>query len=155
MERNVSSWEIKNRPNSNAWIESAKIIEPLATFKYGDKMILEVRFRSLRPIYPYLGIVITSIFGVKLINSNNRYQNDHSDFSKTTNGIITCDFNSLPLMKGTYFISLFFGDYLGDEHIIENALAFDVNEKDIWGKGKFPPTNSSELWWPTNYKISQ
>jgi len=57
-------------------------------------------------------------------------------------------------MKGNYVISFYFGDQTGDEHIVENALTFTVDEKDVWGKGKLPPRNVSEMWWPTQFTIS-
>lgn len=153
--KNFLTWRLKENKNLNAWIEQAQIINDKELFEYGDRLVIKLWFAAKQPIHPYIGFVITSSNGVRVINSNNRYQDRRVTTSKSTSGTILCDFGEIPLMKGSYHITLFFGDYLQDEHIVENALFFEVAEKDIWGNGKFPPANSSEIWWPVKYSISQ
>lgn len=138
---------------TNAWVESIKVggSHPLA---YGDNLQIEAKFRSINPVQPFIGFVISSVNGVQIINANNRYQNTSGQGEKMSAGVIRCDLGAVPLMKGSYVISFYFGDQVGDEHVVENALTFTIDEKDVWGKGKLPPRNVSEMWWPTQFTIS-
>lgn len=139
--------------SANTWVESIRLggSHPL---EYGDHLQIEAKFKSINPVQPCIGFVISSVNGVQIINTNNRYQNATSHGDKMSSGIIRCDLGAVPLMKGSYVISFYFGDNVGDEHVVENAITFTVDEKDVWGKGKLPPRNVSELWWPTQFTIS-
>jgi hypothetical protein len=44
----------------------------------------------------------------------------------------------LPLVPGTYTVDLFIGDGLVDSYVFENALSFEVNERQIFVDGKNP-----------------
>lgn len=144
-----------DRPsNANAWIESIRLVGSRQPMEYGDGLQIEAKFNSIIPVQPYIGFVISSMNGVQIINTNNRYQNSTTVREKMSSGAILCDLGTVPLMKGSYIISFYFGDQAGDEHVVENALTFTVDEKDVWGKGKLPPRNVSEMWWPTQFTIS-
>ncbi len=57
-------------------------------------------------------------------------------------------------MEGRYNISLWFGSQSRVEHQhIEDALSFEVEERDIWGMGKLPTQRISQLWWPTVFEF--
>ena len=100
---------------------------------------------------PRLGFLICSD-GLPLINSNNHYQCAEAG-KAMTEGVIRARLGSLPLMPGEYTVSLWFGNQHGDHQVAENALSFEVIEKDIWGNGKTPPKGASYMWWPTNFEI--
>ena len=38
-------------------------------------------------------------------------------------------------------------------HVAEQAISFEVTEKDVWGHGKLPPKNAASMWWPTTFQI--
>jgi lipopolysaccharide transport system ATP-binding protein len=143
------------KPSSaNAWIQSIRICGSRHPIEYGDRLMIEAKFRANDPIVPHIGLVISSTRGVQILNANNRYQKYANTEEKFSEGTIVCDLGAVPLMKGTYVLSFFFGDQAGDEHVVDNALSFTVDEKDVWGKGKLPPLNVSEMWWPTEFKVS-
>jgi lipopolysaccharide transport system ATP-binding protein len=140
--------------NASAWVERIRLNSARHPLEYGDRVVIEVTFRSIEPIQPCIGFVLSSMNGVQLLNTNNRYQNSSVITEPLKEGVIVCDLGAVPLMQGNYVISFYFGDTTGDEHIVENALTFTVDEKDVWGKGKLPPANVSEMWWPTQFTIS-
>jgi hypothetical protein len=51
----------------------------------------------------------------------------------------------VPLIPGTYSISLWLGDQTGYWHIEPDAASFYVVERDIWGLGKLPPADGTNL----------
>jgi hypothetical protein len=103
--------------------------------------------------YPRLGFVITNEEGQRVLNANNRYQQDDVLEFPTLEGTVSCDLGMVPLMPGRYTISLLFGDYCFDSHRVENALEFEVAERDVWGHGRIPLKSTSMLWWPTRFEF--
>jgi len=118
----------------------------------GDSLALSVEFAAELPIsHPRLGFVITTQGGIPVINANNRYQPSSKYASPVSAGTIRCDLGIVPLAAGRYVITLYFGDLAEDTHVVEDALSFEVIERDIWGHGQVPPENISCLWWPTTF----
>lgn len=143
--------------NAMMWIEQISLngneIDPVLYF--GERMVLKIICRSKIEIAAYLGLVITSLDGIALLNANNRYQKNDSIRLSDEAAEITCDLGIIPFMEGNYTISLYLGDENKDHHILENIIMFGVYEKDIWGTGKMPPKKISNFYWNTKFKISQ
>jgi len=74
-------------------------------------------------------------------------------FEPTANGIVTCHFERLPLVPGTYSIDL----WLGDEHTaidaIFDAVSFDVTPADVFGSGKLPHAGMGSVFWPATWSL--
>ena len=121
----------------------------------GDPLTIEIGFRSETPITkPSVGFVISSARGEKVVNANNIYQQSPEFHAPVKKGVVSCKLGVLPLMEGRYSISLWFGSQSRVEHQhLEDALAFDVVERDIWGMGKLPTQRISQLWWPTVFEF--
>ena len=137
------------------WMCSATLLcnsSPSTTLHMGDSLALSVEFAAEVPIsLPRLGFVITTQGGIPIINANNRYQPSSKYASPVRAGTIRCDLGIVPLAAGRYVITLYFGDQAEDTHVVEDALSFEVIERDIWGHGQVPPENISCLWWPTTF----
>ncbi|HWB19716.1 MAG TPA: Wzt carbohydrate-binding domain-containing protein, partial [Phycisphaerales bacterium] len=100
-----------------------------------------------------IGLVITTADGEKIINTNNRFQPSAVELSSpVTSGVLRIKLGQVPLVGGRYFVSFWFGDPAHDSHIVENALVFEVIERDIWGLGRVPVQSTARLWWPTTYE---
>jgi lipopolysaccharide transport system ATP-binding protein len=144
----------KNLP---LWIESATVIcdEMASTQLYmGGNLAIDIVFKSI--VYMRnitIGFVIYSSQGEPIINANNHYQKSELETIKTKNGTIRCNLGVVPLMQGTYSISLWLSNGTQDYHCLEKALFFEAVEQDIWGKGRTPTVNMSFLWWPTNFNL--
>jgi lipopolysaccharide transport system ATP-binding protein len=143
----------------NVWMESVSILcngEPNSTLETGDKMGLEVKFRSSEPIQkPIVGYLIRSSRGENAVCSNNYFLPSAGYPKPVTEGTIICDLADLPLMAGSYSVSFWLCRNPQEQHHVEDVLHFTVEEKDIWGNGALPPESLSSLWWPTQFRFSE
>jgi lipopolysaccharide transport system ATP-binding protein len=149
-----------SKPNGRyAWIESVSIRcndKPAPILSMGDPLTVDICFRSDTPIRkPSVGFVISSVRGEKIVNANNIYQQSPEFDVPVNEGLVSCKLGVLPLMEGRYTISVWFGAHSRLEHQqIEDALSFEVVERDVWGTGKLPTPRISQLWWPTIFEFS-
>ena len=121
----------------------------------GSTLRLLVNFKTDTPIkHPRLGFILQTLEGERLLNSNNRFQPSPSFSEPVASGSISCELGVPPLMPGRYAISLWLGDSTSDQHIVYEALGFEITEKDLWGNGQIPPP-TSHLWWPTQFSFSE
>jgi hypothetical protein len=122
----------------------------------GDQLALQVNYGADKPIaYPSVGFVISSAQGDPLINANNVYQRSDPLLTPTINGTVICKMGVLPLMENKYAVTIWFGaDEASQHQHLENCLAFEVSEHDIWGKGKLPTKRISAMWWPTTFEAT-
>jgi lipopolysaccharide transport system ATP-binding protein len=145
--------------NLTVWMESVSILgngEPTSALEIGDKISLEVKFRSYNPIQkPIVGYVIRSSRGENVINANNYYLPSSGYAMPVTEGTIICDLGDLPLMAGSYFVSFWLCRNPHEQHEAEDVLHFTVEEKDVWGNGALPPKSISHLWWPTQFRFRE
>ncbi len=129
---------------------------PTPHMDMGSQLTVQVNFESDVPVHqPRIGLVVSTPEGERLINTNNRFQPSEDPGAPLCRGTMTCRLGRVPLVGGRYCVSLFLGDHVHDTHVIENALSFEVIERDIWGNGKVPPRNVSRLWWPTTFQCEQ
>jgi lipopolysaccharide transport system ATP-binding protein len=139
----------------SVWMESVTILgngEPTCVLETGDRISLEIRFRSRMPVEkPIIGYLIRSSRGESAVNANNHYLPSSSYAKPVTEGTIICDLGDLPLMAGAYSVSFWLCKSPHEQHHVEDVLHFTVEEKDIWGSGALPPKSSSCLWWPTQF----
>jgi len=139
------------------WMTSATVLcngNPATMFSMGDSIALSVAFESQVPVrHPRLGFVLSTADGAHILNANNRYQLSPVYELPVCTGTIQCDLGMVPLAAGCYTITLYFGDQIEDTHVVQNALSFEVVERDIWGHGQVPPRNISNLWWPTRFRF--
>lgn len=149
---------LKRDDEYNAWVDKAAIVvngEISPVMKYGDSLGFDVQFSSNNALcQPSIGFVIASVQGEKIINSNNIYLQTSNVMRPAKKGTIRCSLGMIPVMEGRYLISLWFGENKSSRHqYLENILAFDVVEKDLWGSGNLPTRKISHLWWPTEFEL--
>jgi lipopolysaccharide transport system ATP-binding protein len=151
--------EFKKPNNRDSWLEKISILindSPSSIMKYGDELKIELTFNSASGlIKPSIGIVISSIRGEAIINTNNQYLPSPKYHKPINSGIICCNFGKIPLMEGRYTASIWFGESANAQHdYFENIIIFDVVAREIWGQAKLPTRNISNMWWPTDYLFS-
>ena len=143
------------RERCKVWMESVALLrdgEASSVLETGDRIGLEVKFRAAEPIQkPIIGYLIRSSRGEDAVSANNYFLPSGSYPSPVKEGVITCNLGKLPLMAGTYSISFWLCDNPHEQHHVEDALHFTVEEKDVWGTGALPPKSCSSLWWPTEF----
>jgi lipopolysaccharide transport system ATP-binding protein len=146
------------RPHGfSAWMESVTVCcngTPSATLFMGDALTIDVAFHSEEPLdAPSIGLVISSIRGGRILNANNIYLPSEPLPFPARAGIVRCKLGALPLMEDRYSVSLWFGSNSRNwHHYVENAVQFEVLERDIWGTGRTPAPRLSSFWWPTDFE---
>ena len=143
--------------NASPWMTHARVLvndESTGEMPMGSRLAIEVAFKADRPVrHPRVGLVISTDAGEPLLNGNNRYQRCDEPAAPVTSGTLRCELGEVPLMPGRYRVALWLGDHAGDTHAVENALRFEVSERDLWGHGKTPPRGVSHLWWPMKFQL--
>jgi len=120
---------------------------PVSRIMMGDPLTVSVRFRSEGSIRSVgYGVVLHGPNGERLLNANNVYQAKADLPVRCAAGVADCHLGVVPLMAGSYRLSLFVGDRVDDSHVVAEALAFDVLEHDLWGGGFTPPRDASAVW---------
>ena len=155
--RDTLERDLSRPEHAPIWMTSACILaegKPSSTLPVGDELTLEINFAADPPItHPQIGLVINSSDGARVVGANNRYQPSKSLEHKSERGSILCHLGRVPLVPGSYTVSLWLGDLGTDYHVVEGALNFMVIQRDIWGLGRHPPTDGTSLWWPTEFEF--
>jgi lipopolysaccharide transport system ATP-binding protein len=130
---------------------------PTGVVRMGAPLDVMVEFSASHPIRPILGITLKTAEGMPLFGVSNRWTNQGVDAQRVSSGTITCGFESLPLMPGTYLLDLYFGDFgdpSRDLDIIRDAISFEVVTADLLGTGMLPRTTDGPVFWPATWTFS-
>ena len=158
IDRVQSERAVFNKPSdTDLWMKSATLFcddRPGNQLMTGNSLSVDVEYEASRQILdPKVGLAIRSMDGYTFLSTNNRYQkNTKSLTTASHSGKVRCELGKVPLVEGTYSISLWFGNSVEDTHYIEAALVFEVSNRDIWGTAKTPPA-ASPLWWSTQFIV--
>jgi lipopolysaccharide transport system ATP-binding protein len=154
LRRDEARIEFSSPPHEGPRMTSATLLcDGRATTQcmMGASLAIEIEFTHKTPLDARIGLVVGTADGVRVLNTNNRFQPSAGSEEPMRRGRIRCDLGVVPLVAGLYTISIWFGDMAHDSHIVESAISFEVLERDIWGLGRVPPSGDSMLWWPTTF----
>ena len=127
---------------------------PTAGFRYGDELTVRVHYRAAAPTrWPHLGLVIASVSGDRVLNSNMHYIPFDEPSRASRSGVIDCALGAVPLMAGEYLVSLWLDVRGAEADVLHDVIGFHVSESDPWGTGKLPPRQASLLWWPAKFTV--
>jgi lipopolysaccharide transport system ATP-binding protein len=104
---------------------------------------------------PVLGVAVKSSHGHTLFGINNRIIPGCRFDHMSSRGMITCRIEKLPLMPGTYYLDLYFGDDHRDIDVILEAASFDVQTADVFRSGKIPPESAGPIFVPATFSIAR
>jgi hypothetical protein len=124
--------------------------EPISVLRMGMPLSIRVAFAADIPIRPILGVNIKTAEGLTLFGFSNRWTDEGRDCDPVREGSVGIDFESLPLMPGTYFLDLQFGDFAEltrDLDVIFQASSFEVLPADMLGTGKLPRPIDGPVFW--------
>ena len=127
---------------------------PTGVVRMGAPLEATVEFRSPHPIRPILGITLKTAEGMPLFGVSNRWTNQGVDNRRVSSGRVTCRFDRLLLMPGTYLLDLYFGDFgdpSRDLDIIQDAISFEVAPADLLGTGMLPRRTDGPVFWPATW----
>lgn len=122
--------------------------------RMGTPLSVAVDFNAPHPIRPILGVTLKTAEGMPLFGASNRWTNKGVDNARTASGTITCAFERLPLMPGTYLLDLYLGDFgdpSRDLDIIRDAISFEVVPADLLGTGMLPRPIDGPVFWPATW----
>ena len=92
--------------------------------------------------------------GMPLFGVSNRWTNQGINNERVSSGKVTCKFERLSLMPGTYLLDLYFGDFgdpSRDLDIIHEAISFEVVAADLLGTGMLPRPTDGPVFWPATW----
>ena len=130
--------------------------EPTGVVRMGVPLEATVEFSSPHPIRPILGITLKTADGMPLFGVSNRWTNQGVNNQRVSSGRVTCRFERLPLMPGTYLLDLYFGDFgdpSRDLDIIRDAISFEVAPADLLGTGMLPRPTDGPVFWPATWNF--
>jgi lipopolysaccharide transport system ATP-binding protein len=129
---------------------------PTGVVRMGAPFEATVDFSAPHPIRPTLGITLKAAEGMPLFGVSNRWTNQGVDTQRASSGTITCGFESLPLMPGTYLLDLYLGDFgdpSRDVDIIRDAISFEVVPADLLGTGMLPNAADGPIFWTAKWTV--
>ncbi len=127
---------------------------PTDTVRMGGTLRVQVRFDTGgQALSPVLGVVVKTAQGAPLFGVNNRFIPGF-DFAPTPTGTITCRLEDLPLVPGTYFLDLYFGDPHGDRDTVLDAASLEVLPSDVFGSGRVPPPAAGPIFHPARWELA-
>ena len=126
---------------------------PVSEIQMGSSLAIHVVFRVREPIQPVLGVVVKTGFGFRLFGINNRIVAGQTLNEVSTEAVITCQFDRMPLMPGTYYLDLYLGDPFGDIDVVTDAISFEVFPSDVFGTGRLPPQLAGPLFLSAHWTL--
>ena len=126
-----------------------------AAVSMGQGLSIHVTLDSPMPLRPVLGLVIKEQYGGPLFGLNNRIVPGFHFATPLRQGCISCHYDALPLMPGSYGIDLYLGNEYADIDVIRDAITFDVLAEDVFGSGKLPPAVAGPICVPARWTLCQ
>jgi lipopolysaccharide transport system ATP-binding protein len=102
---------------------------------------------------PRIGFVLATDDGQRVLNANNTYQTGLERCDPVGDCRLVCDLGAVPLLPGTYRLSVWIGDASEDQVVLPDCVCFEVGHRDVWGTGRLPPTDAGPLAWPTAFTL--
>jgi hypothetical protein len=130
---------------------------PTGVVRMGAPFETTVDFNAPHPIRPILGLTLKTVDGMPLFGVSNRWTNQGLETRRVASGSVTCKFERLPLMPGTYLLDLYFGDF-GDQSrdldIVRDAISFEVVPADLLGTGMLPRPTDGPVFWSATWTFA-
>ena len=131
-------------------------VADVSAIPMAQSLSIAVDFASETPFRPVLGVVVKTSQGMPVLGTNNRVNPVTGPLSPVRTGRISCHFENLPLMPGTYSVDLYLGvpdEGVKDLDIVHDALAFEILAANVTGNGKLPPAGSGPVYWSGSFTL--
>jgi lipopolysaccharide transport system ATP-binding protein len=127
----------------------------VTSIRMGCLLKVKVKFRSSgQPLHPVLAVVVKTENQAPVFAVSNRYITRFLFPQKVSEGTVTCTLDHLPLMPGTYYLDLSFGnEVVFDLDVVQEAISFEVTPADVFGSGKLPPATAGPIFWPAAFEL--
>jgi len=131
--------------------------ESVGAMKMGSSLSVRVNFSAPYPVRSILAVTVKTAQGMPIFGVSNRWTLQGFDGLCADKGTITCNFERLPLMPGTYILDLYLGDFADqtrDLDIIIDAVSIEVFPADIYGTGLTPRSMDGPIFCHADWTVS-
>jgi lipopolysaccharide transport system ATP-binding protein len=136
----------------------SETVGAISVLPIGTPLSVKVSFSAPRAVRPILGVVFKTGAGMPVFAVSNRFTNQGQSDDPIRKGEISCNFDSLPLVPGTYVLSLYFGDF-GDQtrdlDTVIDAITLEVPPSDVFGTGMLPRPSDGPVLWKASWSLTQ
>lgn len=103
---------------------------------------------------PHFGFIVESVIGVKIFRVQTKMQKGPLP-KLGPSGVVECRIPRLPLLPGTYFLSLGCGAQSHQLDYIERACKLIVAEADVFGTGSMPDPKVSLIFVDADWEVAE
>jgi len=110
--------------------------EPVTSVLAGDELVVHIHFAQSDDLKdPYFGIIFETLVGVKVFWVQTKLQKGSLP-NLVTAGVIECRIPRLPLVTGTYYLTVGCGAQTNQLDHVERACELKVMDADVFGTGR-------------------
>jgi lipopolysaccharide transport system ATP-binding protein len=119
----------------------------------GDPLTVHIHYNHSDILKdPYFGLIFETYMGVKVFWVQTRLQRGTFP-DLATSGIIECKIPRLPLVAGTYFLTIGCGSQSNQLDFIERGCQLQVTEADVFGTGRMPNPKISLIFVDADWEV--
>jgi lipopolysaccharide transport system ATP-binding protein len=122
-----------------------------ALFPMGETLQAELSFASDVPLRGLqAGVGIEDVYGRRLVTFTTAIQPSPTIPESARSGVVSITVENLPLTPGRYFLSPAIASVRGLD-LVEQAIAFEVVPRDVFGSGKIPNPSQGCFFHPARF----
>jgi lipopolysaccharide transport system ATP-binding protein len=127
--------------------------DSISTVQTGEALTAHMHYKHSDVLKdPYFGLLFETLVGVKIFWVQTKLQKGPlPDLSAS--GIIECKIPRLPLLPGTYFVTVGCGSRSTQLDYIERGCQLQVTEADIFGTGRKPNPKNSLIFVDADWEV--
>ena len=119
----------------------------------GDELDFELDFESRQPTQEiYLSFVISSVQFGEAVHSGSYFLPIANFPTPRTSGKMLIKVGKIPLMLGQYTVTFWVGKTYDFTEHLQDFVAFEVADKDIFERGK-APLPVCPMWWKSDFEL--
>jgi len=127
--------------------------DSVSTVQTGDTLIVHIHYNHSDILKdPHFGLVFENLVGVKIFWVQTKLQKGKLP-DLTTSGIIECKIPRLPLLAGTYLVTVGCGSQSQQLDLIERGCQLQVTEADVFGTGRKPNPKISLIFVDADWQV--
>jgi len=127
--------------------------EIINLIRSGDRLTMRLHYRAHKKLRDLvIGISIHSEYGALLAASNNWATGNDIPLVDPGEGFADFEVDSLYLLPGRYYLSLWLGKGNNHHDVLKNCIAFDVESADYYGSGRGIESKFGLMFFPSRWK---
>ena len=149
--------EVPRKPGYTPVIQKVEFFNQkgnsISTVQTGDPLTVHIHYNHSDILKdPYFGLVFETLVGVKVFWVQTKLQKGTLPDLKAS-GVIECNIPRLPLLAGTYYITMGCGSQSKQLDYVERGCQLRVTEADIFGTGRMPNPKVSLIFVDADWEV--